>query len=242
MMSKRNGATAPSTWSSSHAVTLSRVDAGDIVLGDHPPDGIKPRCSIAWRPWPLCRCDRRDLRGRGRGEVEDGPRGRRPVGAVVRPVPHARADHREGGRRHRRRGRAGQGQRRREPGDQPGVPRAVDPGRVRPARRPGRRRLRRRLPGARGPAVRRRRSCRPPPRARSPSWSPPATRTACARRWRSSRATRTPSSPSASCSSSAVTATRRWPCWSGSPSPSAPARSPPPPVSATPRPTTTTPR
>ena len=62
------------------------------------------------------------------------PGRRRPVGAVVRAVPHARPDPREGDRRHRRQGRAGQGQRRREPGRSPGVPGAVDPGRVRAAR------------------------------------------------------------------------------------------------------------
>ena len=169
-------------------------------------------------------------------------RRRRPVGAVVRSVPDARADHREGRRRHRRPGRAGQGQRRREPGDQPGVPGAVDPGRVRAARRPGRRRLRRRLPGARGRSGSSTACCRPRRRTRSPRCSPPATRPACARCSSSSPATRTPSSPSASCSSSAATATRRSRCSSASRSPSARARSPPPPGSATRPPTTTTPR
>ena len=81
-------------------------------------------------------------------------RRRRPVGTVVRAVPDPRADHREGRRRHRWQGRADEGQRRREPGHQPGVPGAVDPGGVRPEGRPGRRRVRRRLPRAGGHAVR----------------------------------------------------------------------------------------
>ena len=60
---------------------------------------------------------RRDVPNRRHRQVIQCPGRRRPVGAVVRPVPHARADHREGGRRHRGQSRARQGQRRREPAD-----------------------------------------------------------------------------------------------------------------------------
>ena len=82
------------------------------------------------------------------------PRRRRPVGAVVRSVPHDRPDHREGRRRHRRRGGPREGQRRREPGHLAGVPGAVHPRGVRTEERRGRRRVRRGLSGARHRAVR----------------------------------------------------------------------------------------
>ena len=79
----------------------------------------------------------------------------RSVGAVVRSVPNARPDHRAGGRRHRGPGRAGQGQRRREPCDLAGLPGAEHPGRVRAERRQGRRPVHRRAARAGGEGVRR---------------------------------------------------------------------------------------
>ena len=186
--------------------------------------GIVARMATSMSPMPLP--------DRGRRAVEDGARRRRPVGAVVRSVPHARPDHREGHRR--------------TDGEvvlvkvnvdeNPGISQAFQVQSI-PAvyalkdgqvvdgfvgaypehvvqqfvdgllpteeRDRGRRAARR---GRRGQPARR------------PSSS--------------SRATRTPSSPSASCSSSGATATRRWPCSSASPRPTAPARSPPRPASA----------
>ena len=133
--------------------------------------------------------------------VDDGPGRRRPVGAVVRPVPHARPDPREGHRRDRRQGRAGQGQRRREPADRQAFQVQSIPAVYALQGRPGRRRVRRRLAGGRRHAVRRRRSCRPRRAGDRRSCSRPATRPACARRSSSSPATRPPSSRWPSCSS-----------------------------------------
>ena len=102
------------------------------------------------------RCHRRNVPDRGRRPFARHRGARRPVGAVVRPVSHARPDPGEGHRRHRRQGRAGEGQRGREPGHLPGVPGAVDPGRLRAQGRPGGRRVRRRAARARRAGVRRR--------------------------------------------------------------------------------------
>ena len=83
-------------------------------------------------------------------------RGGRPVGAVVRAVQDARSHPREGGRRHRRPGRAGQGQRGREPAGLGRLPGAGHPRGVRRCkRRQGRRRLRRRPGRGRGAGLRR---------------------------------------------------------------------------------------
>ena len=90
------------------------------------------------RPYPVAtvtdRRHRRDLRDRRLARSERRARRRRPVGAVVRAVPDARPDPREGGRRDRRQGGAGQGQRRREPAGLGRLPGAEHPRGVRPAR------------------------------------------------------------------------------------------------------------
>ena len=83
---------------------------------------------------------------------------------VVRAVPTLGPILEKVDRRDRGQGRAGQGQRRREPADPPGVPGPVDPGRVRAQGRQGRRRLRRRPARGRRPRVRRPACCRPRPR------------------------------------------------------------------------------
>ena len=92
-----------------------------------------PRTRVAWRPWPST-SPMRPSRPRC-SSVRCTRRWWSTCGPVVRSVQDARPDPRAGDRRDGRQGRARQGQRRREPGGQPGVPGAVDPGGVRPVRR-----------------------------------------------------------------------------------------------------------
>ena len=70
-------------------------------------------------PAPCRRRHRCHVRDRGARPVRDGTGGHRPVGAVVRSLQDPQPDPREGDRRDRRPGRAGQDQRRREPGPAP---------------------------------------------------------------------------------------------------------------------------
>ena len=128
-------------------------------------------------------------------------------------------DHREGRRRHRRQGRAGQGQRRREPQVVQGLPGAVHPRRLRAEGRQGRRRLRRRPARGRGPGVRRPAAADRRGAGRSTACSPPATRRRCARPSSSSPTTTTPSWRWPSCwpSGRRGDAERRWRCSSASP-------------------------
>ena len=117
-------------------------------------------------------------------------------------------------------GRARQGQRRREPADRHRLPGAVDPRGLRAQGRPGRRRVRRRLPGGRRHAVR---AVAAADRGRAgdrPAARRPATRPASARRSSWSPATRTSSSRWPSCSSTTGAPTRRWPSSPASPRPS----------------------
>ena len=143
------------------------------------------------------------LRTRCARPLHRGPGGGRPVGRVVRSVPHAGAHPREGGRRHRRQGGAGQGRRRRQPPGRVDLPGAVHPRRLR-ARRTARSSTR---SSARCPSRRCRssstgwRRSRPRPTA----WSRRATRRRCARRSSSSPTTRARWPRSPSCSSVGAT-------------------------------------
>ena len=93
---------------------LPVITRGSPYHGRHDPDARDRR-------------DRRHLRaGRGRG-LEGAPRRRRPVGRLVRPVPHARPHPREGRRRARRRLHAGQDRRRRERRGQRAAPGRGEP-------------------------------------------------------------------------------------------------------------------
>ena len=184
----------------------------------------RPRPRLAARPSARYRrghgrCHRCHVRGRGPPAVLRGPGRGRPVGALVRAVHDPRPDHRAGGGRHRRSGRAGQGQRRREPGDLGRFPGPVDPGRVRRARRGRRRPVHRRPARGGGPGLRRRAGA-------GPLRGRPAGRGGgrrrrrghrCAGRSTSSPTTRSPSPPWPRCSSPAGTPTRPWPCSAGIP-------------------------
>ena len=90
----------------------------------------------------------------------------------------------------RGRGRAGQGQRRREPAHRPDLPGPVDPRRLRHRRRAGRGPVHR--CAARGPGHRVRPAAGSRARARPTRSSPPVTRPPCARRSSSSRTTPAP--------------------------------------------------
>ena len=139
------------------------------------------------------------VRRRGSPPLLGGPGGGRPVGPVVRTVPDPRADHRTGGRCHRRGRGPGQGQRGREPGHLGQLPGAVDPGRLRHPGRQGGRRLHRRP--ARGGGGRVRGPADARPRPRPTCWSTrgygPGRRSRCAGPSSSSPTIRGPS--------------RRWP-------------------------------
>ncbi len=89
------------------------------------------------------RCDRHELRGGGPGAFHTGPRRGRPVGFVVRAVPHSRAG--PGKTRVGKDGRsgAGQGRRGRQPARCRHVPGAVHPRRLRPQGPPRREQLHR---------------------------------------------------------------------------------------------------
>ena len=131
---------------------------------------------------PDGRCHRSNVRSRDRGEVPRGARGRRPLGGLVRAVQGAHPDPREGHRRDRRAGGAGQGRRRRQPAPRRVVQRAGHPGRVRHPGRQDRRPVHRRPARGRGAGLHRRR-CSPAPTS---SWWPTswrsATRSRCSRR------------------------------------------------------------
>ena len=141
---------------------------------------------------------------------QDDPRRRRLLGRVVRPVPRAGPDPREGRRRPRGQGRPRQARHRRQPADRAGSTGIQGSRPSRPSRTAA---VVDEFVGAhaaaQGRALLRRAACP----ARPTRWSRPATRRRCAARSSSSPRAPTPRlAPRDPASASAATATRRWRC------------------------------